>query len=74
MIELLGKIPKSFATSGKYSKDFFNKKGELKKISSLKFWKLRDVLAEKYEFDVEEALLTASFLELMLQFQPCKYI
>lgn len=28
-IEMLGPIPKHLALSGKYSKDFFNKKGEL---------------------------------------------
>ena len=47
-IELLGKIPKNVALSGKYSKDFFNRKGELKRLQKLKFWSLEDVLIEKY--------------------------
>jgi serine/threonine-protein kinase SRPK3 len=72
MMELLGKMPKSFATTGTYSKDYFNKKGELKKIQNLKFWSLVDVLIEKYEFPIEDATLFADFLESLLRFLPRK--
>ncbi|OQR95776.1 serine/threonine-protein kinase [Thraustotheca clavata] len=71
MIELLGKMPKSFATSGKYCKDYFNRKGELKKISNLKFWALKDVLIEKYELAPQEAEEFAAFLQAMMKFIPC---
>ncbi len=50
MIELLGKIPKRIATSGRNSKDFFTRKGDLKYIRSLKPWPLEEVLEEKYKF------------------------
>jgi len=47
MIELLGPIPKEFSLSGKFSKKYFNRSGELKKISGLQFWPLENVLIEK---------------------------
>ncbi|CAE1332474.1 SRPK2 [Acanthosepion pharaonis] len=55
IIELLGSIPKHIALSGKYSRDFFNRKGELRHITKLKPWGLNDVLIEKYEWDEKEA-------------------
>ena len=72
MMELLGRMPKAFATSGRHSKEFFNKKGELKRIRSLKFWTLADVLDEKYHYAPEEAKAMASLLEPMLRFDPSK--
>ncbi|RHY33010.1 hypothetical protein DYB32_001991 [Aphanomyces invadans] len=66
--------PPSFATNGKYSSEYFNRKGELRKIHNLKFWALKDVLADKYEFDTVDADAFASFLETMLRFQPSKRI
>jgi len=70
MIELLGKFPKSFAMSGKYSKKFFNKRGDLKHISKLNYWPLRDVFHEKYRFSEKAAEEFASFLEMMLRVDP----
>ena len=37
--------------SGKYSKEYFRKTGELRHITKLKPWPLFDVLTEKYEWD-----------------------
>ncbi|KAF0685750.1 Aste57867_22358 [Aphanomyces stellatus] len=74
MMELLGRMPKTFAGSGKYCSDYLNRRGELKKIHNLKFWALKDVLAEKYEFPPAEAEAFAVFLEAMLRFQPSKRI
>ncbi|ETV80188.1 CMGC/SRPK protein kinase [Aphanomyces astaci] len=74
MIELLGRIPKTFASNGKFSSEFFNRKGELKKIHNLKYWALKDVLAEKYELGTVDADAFAAFLETMLRFQPSKRI
>ncbi|XP_039263594.2 SRSF protein kinase 3-like isoform X1 [Styela clava] len=70
MIELLGHFPKRFAASGQYSKEFFNRRGELRHIHKLKMWPLPDVLVEKYEWPEEEALEFASFLLPMLEVIP----
>lgn len=70
IIELLGDIPKYIAASGKYSRVFFNKKGELRHITKLKPWGLFEVLTEKYEWDPEQAREFADFLHPMLAFDP----
>lgn len=70
MIELLGKMPRSFALGGKYSLEIFNRRGELRHIRDLEYWKLEDVLIEKYRFDPKDALEMASFLLPMLEFVP----
>nr|XP_039263595.1 SRSF protein kinase 3-like isoform X2 [Styela clava] len=70
IIELVGPMPRYFAFSGKYSHDFFTKRGELRHIHKLKMWPLPDVLVEKYEWPEEEALEFASFLLPMLEVIP----
>uniref|UniRef100_H2YVF6 non-specific serine/threonine protein kinase n=1 Tax=Ciona savignyi TaxID=51511 RepID=H2YVF6_CIOSA len=70
IIELLGHIPRKFASSGHYSKEFFSKRGDLRHIHKLKMWPLRDVLHEKYEWSVEDAEHFASFLLPMLEVMP----
>jgi serine/threonine-protein kinase SRPK3 len=35
MMEEIGKFPKKFALSGRYSREFFNKDGKLKNIKKL---------------------------------------
>lgn len=70
IIELLGDIPKRIAASGKYSKMYFNKKGELRNITGLKPWGLVSVLTEKYEWCQKEAQEFAEFLKPMLDFDP----
>lgn len=70
IIELLGDIPKRIAASGKYSKVFFNKKGELRNITGLKPWGLVSVLTEKYEWSQKDAEEFADFLKPMLDFDP----
>ncbi|XP_048466129.1 SRSF protein kinase 2-like isoform X1 [Rhincodon typus] len=72
IIELLGKIPRKFAMSGKYSKEFFTKKGELRHITKLKPWSLFDVLIEKYGWPHEEAIQFTDFLLPMLEMVPEK--
>ncbi|XP_062401370.1 SRSF protein kinase 1b isoform X2 [Sardina pilchardus] len=72
IIELLGKIPRKLILNGKYSKEFFNKKGELRHISKLKPWGLLCVLLEKYEWPREEAQSFSSFLLPMLDLVPEK--
>lgn len=70
MIELLGKMPRSFALSGKYSDEIFNRRGELRHIRDLEYWKLEDVLMEKYRMDPRDSKELSSFLLPMLEFNP----
>lgn len=70
IIELLGEIPKRIITSGKQSRQFFNRKGELRHITGLKPWDLYDVLTEKYHWAQDEAKAFAAFLRPMLDFDP----
>ncbi|XP_060766337.1 SRSF protein kinase 1b isoform X5 [Neoarius graeffei] len=72
VIELLGKVPRKLIMNGKYSKEFFTKKGELRHITKLKPWGLLDVLVEKYEWSREEAQSFSSFLLPMLDLIPEK--
>jgi len=72
IMELMGEFPKSIAFSGKYSSDFFNRKGELRHIQKLRFWPLDAVLHDKYLLPEEEADLIASFLTPMLRLNPEK--
>ncbi|XP_068974476.1 SRSF protein kinase 3-like isoform X2 [Bombus flavifrons] len=70
IIELLGDIPRHIALSGKNSKMYFNKKGELKRITGLKPWGLYEVLTEKYDWSPREAREFEEFLVPMLEFDP----
>ncbi|KAF9229021.1 kinase-like protein [Gyrodon lividus] len=67
MMELVGEFPKIIALSGKYSSEFFNRKGELRHINKLRFWPLDAVLHDKYLFPKEEAGAIAAFLSPMLR-------
>lgn len=70
IIELLGEIPRRIAMSGKHSRQFFNKKCELRHITGLKPWGLFEVFTEKYEWDHMEAQEFTAFLRPMLDFDP----
>jgi len=70
MIELIGEYPKTLCLLGKYSEEFFNRKGELRHISKLRPWRLADVMIEKYKMKKEDAQSFASFLVPMLDFNP----
>lgn len=70
MLELLGKMPKRLTLSGKYSKDYFDRKGELKYIRSLHYWPLEEVLKDKYKWDKDDAKAAASFILPMLDYFP----
>lgn len=72
IIELLGAVPRKLILTGKYSKEFFTKKGDLKHITKLKPWGLLDVLMDKYEWSREEAETFADFLIPMLELLPEK--
>jgi serine/threonine protein kinase len=68
MIELLGPIPYEIALGGKYSNEYFTKRGQLKHINKLKPWELSEVLTEKYEFSKKDANEFADFLLPMLSY------
>jgi len=68
--ELLGKYPRTLALNGKYSREYYNSKGELKHIKHLSYWNLESVLIEKYKWQENEAKELTSFLKPMLDFNP----
>ena len=72
MMELLGRMPKNVALSGKNYKRFFGSNATLRKIKGLNFWPLKKVLVEKYRFKEEEATSFAEFLIPMLDWDPEK--
>ncbi|BET02907.1 unnamed protein product [Nesidiocoris tenuis] len=72
IIELLGEIPKRVINQGKQSRQYFNKRGELRHISWLKPWDLYDVLTDKYHWPAQDAKDFAAFLRPMLEFDPNK--
>merc|ERR1712003_533845 len=66
--ELLGKMPKRIALEGRYSNVFFDRRGNLKHITQLKFWPIHKVLVEKYQFSEREANAVADFITPLLDF------
>ncbi|KAM7410856.1 hypothetical protein PAMA_021019 [Pampus argenteus] len=70
IMELLGKIPPAVALSGKYSAEYFSRRGDLQRVGPLRFWSLYDVLVEKYHFLLEEASGFSHFLLRMLDYHP----
>ncbi|XP_053541984.1 SRSF protein kinase 2 isoform X4 [Ictalurus punctatus] len=72
IMELLGKVPRKVIAAGKYSIEFFSKKGELRHITKLKPWSLFDVLVEKYGWSAEDAGHFTNFLLPMLEMVPEK--
>eukprot|EP00842_Homolaphlyctis_polyrhiza_P004903 jgi/Hompol1/5413/HPOL_004392-RA len=72
IIELLGTFPRHLALSGKFSANIFNRRGELRHIHKLRYWKLQDVLHEKYRFSRTDAEGIAGFLLPMLDINPAR--
>ena len=60
------------ALGGRYSRDFFNRHGDLRNIKRLRNWPLDKVLVEKYEFSQEDARELCDFLLPLLDFLPEK--
>lgn len=72
VIELLGKFPSQLLKDGRYTREFFNSRGELRNISKLKPWGLKSVLMEKYKYSETDAHEIADFLLPMLSVNPEK--
>lgn len=72
MIELLGAMPKYMTRRGEFSKDLFNRNGELRMIKKLDFFPLQEVLEDKYKMNKADADLITSFLLPMLRLDPMK--
>ncbi|XVE61577.1 hypothetical protein DITRI_Ditri06bG0051600 [Diplodiscus trichospermus] len=72
MMELLGMMPRKIALGGRYSRDFFNRYGDLRHIRRLRFWPLNKVLIEKYELSEQDANDMTDFLIPILDFVPEK--
>ncbi|XP_016461086.1 uncharacterized protein LOC107784466 isoform X1 [Nicotiana tabacum] len=72
MMELLGMMPRKIALGGRYSRELFNRHGDLRHIRRLRFWPLKKVLIEKYEFSEQDAKDMADFLVPILDFVPEK--
>ncbi|KAK1222733.1 serine/threonine protein kinase, CMGC [Marasmius sp. AFHP31] len=70
IIELMGPIPPAISLMGKYSTEFFSRKGELRHIQKLRYWPLDNVLHDKYLFPRDQAEEVASFLNPMLRVDP----
>ena len=66
IIELIGQFPKHLLRRGKYVSELFNRKGELRAIKKLNYWKLEQVLIQKYHFEPLEAAQLDSFLTPMM--------
>ena len=70
IIELLGGFPRMMLKESMYARDFFTSRHELRRITKLKPWALKDVLAEKYKFSILDAIEIADFLLPMLTLRP----
>ncbi|CAL0299360.1 unnamed protein product [Lupinus luteus] len=72
MMELLGMMPRKIALGGRYSRDFFNRYGDLRHIRRLRFWPMNKVFMEKYDFSEQDANDLTDFLVPILDFVPEK--
>ena len=74
MMEHLGKMPKHMTTNGKYSRDYFNKNGQLLRIKDLRETSLVEPLLKETDMSISEAKEIEEFLLPMLEFDPEKRI
>ncbi|CAO3669116.1 unnamed protein product [Umbelopsis ramanniana] len=74
IVELVGSVPKQLSSSGKYSNEIFNRKGELRHIHKLRHWRLSDVLHDKYHLSRHDADFLSSFLTPMLDLNSEKRV
>ncbi|KAH3685574.1 hypothetical protein WICPIJ_003451 [Wickerhamomyces pijperi] len=70
IIELLGPFPTSLLNESRYTREYFNSRGDLRRISKLKPWGLKDVLIDKYKYSSTEAGEISDFLLPLLNINP----
>ncbi|KAI3403673.2 SKY1 [Candida oxycetoniae] len=70
IIELLGNFPRMMLKESIYARDFFTSRHELKRITKLKPWGLKDIFVEKYKFSISDSIEMADFLLPMLALKP----
>ncbi|KAJ1774029.1 serine/threonine protein kinase, CMGC [Coemansia sp. RSA 1843] len=70
IIETIGPLSKKFALSGRYSSEFFNRRGELRHIRRLHPFSLQELLHYEYGFGKRESVEIADFLRPMLEINP----
>ena len=67
IIELLGDPDMDLKMGGRYSRELFDSKGQLRHIRNLKPWPLERVMVEKYMWNVEASKAFCEFLLPMLE-------
>ena len=67
IVELLGDFDMDLKMGGRYSRELFDSKGQLRRIRNLKPWPLERVMVEKYMWDVEASKVFCEFLLPMLE-------
>ncbi|KAK7404813.1 hypothetical protein VNO78_05785 [Psophocarpus tetragonolobus] len=72
MMELLGMMSPKLALGGRYSREFFNRHGDLRHVDNLRFWPMDKVLMEKYNFSEQDTKDLVDFLVPILDFVPEK--
>jgi len=72
IVQLMGKMPKSVALTGKYSSGFFDAKGKLLHSPKIRYWPLDAVLHYKYLLPKPDADDLAAFLTPMLSLNPAE--
>lgn len=70
VMELMGPLPRKVAMSGKYSREYFDRDGNLRCVKNLRPWPLERVLVEKYGWAPAAAADFADFLLPMLAVDP----
>ncbi|KAI9319929.1 kinase-like domain-containing protein [Dichotomocladium elegans] len=72
IIELTLRAPRSLIMDGELSRDFFNRKGELRRIKKLRYRRLRDVLHDQFQMPPKESDSLNEFLSPMLEVDATK--
>lgn len=67
VMELMGDMDMELKMGGRYSRELFDSKGNLRHIRSLKPWPLEKVMAEKYMWNEDAAAAFCSFVLPMLE-------
>lgn len=70
MMEMLNAFPARYCTSGTNSKKYVDSQGNLRKIPSLHYMGLKDVMMKRHGIRESEAAALASFLMPMLHIYP----